>query len=170
MAPEPKSAAYAGAERPPAWSMLVPWVDVFLIVAATLAFGFAATVQPGVPVDLPEAVGPEGAPVRSSTVVALRPAPDGGALVFFRDGRYVLGDSRSEARFVAEVAKAVESAADGHAIVHADGAIRHEQALRACALLREAGLERVWFATQPGARAGESRKTVAQGASGGRAR
>ena len=155
MAPETKPAAQTGAERPPAWAMLVPWVDVFLIAAATLAFGLAATVQPGIPVDLPTAAGPEGAPMRPSIVVTLRPAPDGGALAFFRDGRYALGATRSEAQFVREVAKAVaETAGQRHAIIHADGAIPHAQALKACALLREAGMERVWFATRPAAAAG----------------
>lgn len=145
---------------------LVPWADALLLVLAFAFFGQAAALVPGELVDLPEAEFRAGAASTLVLVVrALPGAPDAAgadagaplADAFFADGRYPLARPERAEALRAAVRAAAEAAGEDTAVVYMDAALPHRDALRVCALLRDAGLRRVLFAARPPAGAPAAR-------------
>ena len=137
---------------------LVPWADVLLLVLAFAFFGQAAALVPGELVDLPEAEFRAGA--ASTLVLVVRALPgspdaagaDAGAPLadaFFADERFPLARPERAAALREAVAAASAAAGEDTAVVYMDGSLPHRDALRVCALLREAGLRHVLFAARP---------------------
>ncbi|MBQ9726264.1 MAG: hypothetical protein IJV65_02015 [Kiritimatiellae bacterium] len=142
---------------------LVPWADTLLLAAAFAFFGQAAALVPGQTVDLPAGAFRDGA--ASSLVLVVRAAPGAAAAAsaaadapaaadaFFRDVRYRLPDAGREAALREALREASAASGEDTAVVYMDGALPHRDALRVCALARDAGLRRVLFAERPPAAA-----------------
>ncbi len=136
---------------------LVPWVDALLLALAFAFFGQAAALVPGQTVDLPEAAFRDGA--ASTLVVVVRALPGRQAAsaaadapladAFFRDERFPLARPERSAALREAVRAASAATGEDTAVVYMDGSLPHRDALRVCALLREAGLRRVLFAARP---------------------
>lgn len=135
---------------------LVPWVDVLLLAGAFAFFGQAAALVPGQTVDLPEGDFRDGAASTLLLVVrALPGAGAGGAAdapladAFFRDERFRLARPERAAALREALREAAAVSGEDTAVLYADGSLPHRDALRLCALVREAGLRRVLFAERP---------------------
>ena len=152
-------ADFGASDRHAAWAMLVPWVDMALLSAATVFFAFATAKSPGQRADLPQEPFADGVRTQYSFVVRSlqqRSGSSGGsggasAAVFFRDGRYPLGSRAEEEAFLRAAAEAISSETpEGRvALAYADGGLQHRDAMRFCTLLRQAGFTSVCFAASP---------------------
>ena len=139
---------------------LVPWADALLLAAAFAFFGQAAALVPGQTVDLPEGAFRDGA--ASTLVLVVRALPgsaagDGDATradAFFRDELFPLSRPDRAAALREALGAAAAASGEDTVVLYADGALPHRDALRICALVREAGLRRVLFAERPPARPG----------------
>lgn len=134
---------------------LVPWADALLLVLAFAFFGQAAAVVPGQTVDLPRADFRDGA--TSTLVLVVRALPGAAASAdaptpaeaFFRDERFSLPRPERVEALREALREAVAASGEDAVVVYMDGSLPHRDALRICALVREAGLSRVLFAARP---------------------
>lgn len=155
MANGPSRVGGTAADKNAGWSMLVPWVDVALLSAATVFFAFATARSPGQTADLPSGPFADGVRTRHTFVVRASPRRGGGhpphPVAFFRDGRYPLGTAQGDSAFRRVAASAIsgEPLESRVALAYADGDLPHRDAMRFCSLLREAGFSRVCFAVRP---------------------
>lgn len=136
---------------------LVPWLDVLLLAGAFAFFGQAAALVPGQTVELPDAAFRDGA--ASTLVVVVRALPGRAAAsadaeaplaeAFFRDERFRLARPERAGALRDALREAAEASGEDTAVLYMDAALPHRDAMRLCALLREAGLRRVLFAARP---------------------
>lgn len=124
---------------------LLPWVDALLLCSAAAFFLDKAALVPGQSVDLQKAEFTDGARAGRAVFLIVGETSDG-YIVAFDGGDYGMTDAESRAKFIGKLRDGDNE--DG-LVVYADKSIPHGKIMEFLAVLREAGVKNVNFATDP---------------------
>lgn len=117
---------------------MTPLVDIMLVLLVIFIVTAKILVTPSMPLDLPSASQAEDVQVIFAVTIPAK----GGIEV---NGQPVAGDDGLRAK----AKEALASDPDVRAVIQADGQVPHAQVIATLDVLRQAGLSRVAFATQP---------------------
>ena len=127
----------------------VPWITLALLLVMFGLVGDRLTAAPGVVFDLPAPAGRQAAAPGATMLVlpAANVGETGGALVFFDDARYVLGDEQSVALLREQLVARVQAKAAGVTLlVLADRRVASGDLLQLVGIARASGIEHVQIA------------------------
>jgi biopolymer transport protein TolR len=118
---------------------VTPLVDITLVLLIIFMVTAKLVVSRAMPMDLPKAA----TAGEVQTVYSVQLRADGGMFV---NAAPVATDQE----LFKSAKKALKSEVETRAVVHADGKVPHERVMRALDVLRQAGMTKVAFATEPG--------------------
>ena len=125
-----------------------PWITLSLLLVMFGLIGDRLAVAPGVVFNLPEPMGRQDA-MPGATMLVLPSAnvgENGGALAFFDDARYTIGDETSAAAFVSHLEDRVSKSDHKKLLVLADRRVATGELMKIAAMARRSGVGSVLFA------------------------
>ena len=122
----------------------VPWITVLLLVLMFHVVGGTLSSSDGVLFDLPDSTGLRDG--EAAELVALVMPMPRETLVFFDDGRYVLGDEQSAAALGSHLEDRVAKIDRKTLLVLADRRVATGELMKLSGIARRSGLERILFA------------------------
>ncbi len=127
---------------------IVPWLNVFLVIALFLIVSKRVTVAPGILFDLPAAPLSEGMRDMQSAVL-LVPSPGEPALAFFNDIRYRIDDDGECGRLSSALRLSREQNGWGGIVLYAAADVAHGDVIRFVNAARQAGVAEINVAANP---------------------